>query len=308
MNKMYKAMTIAGSDTSGGAGMEADLKTMEELGVYGMVALTCIVAQNPANNWSHDISGIELPVIEKQLHTILDGIGIDAMKTGMLGSAELVELVAHTIDKYQLKNVVIDPVMVCKGVDAMKTGMLGSAALVELVAHTIDKYHLKNVVIDPVMVCKGVDAIMVPEAAKAIKELLVQKSDVITPNLLEAAYLADMEKVSNLEEMKEAATKLHDKGAKYVIIKAGERFAGNEAIDLLFDGKDFKVNRTPKIPGAFNNGAGCTFSAGITAGLAKGLSIQEAFDETKVFITAALQNSFRINQWAGALMHCAHRK
>ena len=268
MNKMYKAMTIAGSDTSGGAGMEADLKTMEELGVYGMVALTCIVAQNPANNWSHDISGIELPVIENQLRTILDGIGVDAMKTGMLGSA----------------------------------------ALVELVAHTIDKYHLKNVVIDPVMVCKGVDAIMVPEAAKAIKELLVQKSDVITPNLLEAAYLADMEKVSNLEEMKEAATKLHDKGAKYVIIKAGERFAGNEAIDLLFDGKDFKVNRTPKIPGAFNNGAGCTFSAGITAGLAKGLSIQEAFDETKVFITAALQNSFRINQWAGALMHCAHRK
>jgi len=268
MNKMYKAMTIAGSDTSGGAGMEADLKTMEELGVYGMVALTCIVAQNPANNWSHDISGIELPVIEKQLHTILDGIGIDAMKTGMLGSAELVELVAHTIDKYQLKNVVIDPVMVCK----------------------------------------GVDAIMVPEAAKAIKALLVQRSDVITPNLLEAAYLTDMEKVGNLEEMKEAATRLHDKGAKNILIKAGARFAGNEAIDLLFDGKDFKIVRTPKFPDAFNNGAGCTFSAGITAGLAKGLTVEQAFEETKVFITAALKNSFRINQWAGALMHCAHRK
>ena len=71
---MYKAMTIAGSDTSGGAGMEADLKTMEEMGVYGMVALTCIVAQNPANNWSHDISVIDLPVIQGQLRTILDGI------------------------------------------------------------------------------------------------------------------------------------------------------------------------------------------------------------------------------------------
>jgi pyridoxine kinase len=268
MNKMYKAMTIAGSDTSGGAGMEADLKTMEELGVYGMVALTCIVAQNPANNWSHDISGIELPVIEKQLHTILDGIGVDAMKTGMLGSG----------------------------------------ALVELVAHTIDKYHLKNVVIDPVMVCKGVDAIMVPEAAKAIKELLVQKSDVITPNLLEAAYLSGMDKVSTLEEMKEAAARLHDQGAKYIIIKAGERLSGNDAVDLLYDGKEYLVKKSPKIPGAFNNGAGCTFSAGITAGLAKGLSIQEAFAETKIFITAALKNSFRINQWAGALMHCAHRK
>lgn len=267
MNKIYKAMTIAGSDTSGGAGMEADLKTMEELGVYGMVALTCIVAQNPAHDWSHDIFGIEVPVIEKQIKTILDGIGVDAMKTGMLGSVELVELVAHTIEKYQLKNVVIDPVMVCK----------------------------------------GVDAIMIPEAAKAIKELLVAKSDVITPNLLEAAYLANMDKVTTLEEMKEAAARLHDKGAKYIIIKAGGRTTTDTAVDLLYDGKNYVVNSVPKLPHAYNNGAGCTFSAGITAGLAKGLSIQEAFAETKTFITAALEASFRLNQWAGALYHPQHR-
>ena len=103
-NTMYKAMTIAGSDTSGGAGMEADLKTMQELGVYGMVALTVIVAQNPQNNWSHDIFPISLDVIEKQLSTIVDGIGVDAMKTGMLGSADLVELVAKTIDKNNTPN------------------------------------------------------------------------------------------------------------------------------------------------------------------------------------------------------------
>lgn len=268
MNKMYKAMTIAGSDTSGGAGMEADLKTMEELGVYGMVALTCIVAQNPANNWSHDITTIDLPVIEKQLATILDGIGVDAMKTGMLGSANLVELVAHSIDKYDLKNVVIDPVMVCK----------------------------------------GIDTIMVPEAAYAIKELLIKRADVITPNLLEAAYLTDMDEVKTLEQMKEAAAKLHDRGAKFILLKAGNRLLGDQAVDLLYDGKDYIINATPKIADAFNNGAGCTFSAGITAGLAKGLTIQEAFAETKAFIQAALKDSFRLNQWAGALCHCAHRK
>ena len=267
MNKMYRAMTIAGSDTSGGAGMEADLKTMEELGVYGMVALTCIVAQNPQNNWSHDITGIELAVIEKQISTILDGIGTDAMKTGMLGSAELVELVDHTISKYQLKNVVIDPVMVCK----------------------------------------GVDAIMIPDAAKAIKELLVKKADVLTPNLLEAAYLADMAEVTTLEDMKKAAAILYDRGAKNILLKAGSRLEGDNAVDLLYDGKEYLISETPKIIPSFNNGAGCTFSAGITAGLAKGLTVQEAFKETKSLLSAALEGSFKLNQWAGALKHCAHR-
>ena len=112
---LHKAMTIAGSDTSGGAGMEADLKTFT---VYGMTALTVIVAQNPLN-WDHEMYPIGMDVIEKQIKTIVEGIGIDAMKTGMLGSAELVQLVADTIDKYSLKNVVIDPVMVCKGIDAI---------------------------------------------------------------------------------------------------------------------------------------------------------------------------------------------
>ena len=123
---LHKAMTIAGSDTSGGAGMEADLKTFTAMGVYGMTALTVIVAQNPLNwdhenplNWDHEMYPIGMDVIEKQIKTIVEGIGIDAMKTGMLGSAELVQLVADTIDKYSLKNVVIDPVMVCKGIDAI---------------------------------------------------------------------------------------------------------------------------------------------------------------------------------------------
>ena len=116
MTLMNKALTIAGSDTSGGAGMEADIKTMEELGVYGMPALTCIVTMHPTT-WEHSVFPLPLDLVEKQLVTAIEGVGINAMKTGMLGSAELVELVAATIDKYNLQNVVIDPVMVCKGCD-----------------------------------------------------------------------------------------------------------------------------------------------------------------------------------------------
>ena len=158
MTLMNKALTIAGSDTSGGAGMEADIKTMEELGVYGMPALTCIVTMHPTT-WEHSVFPLPLDLVEKQLVTAIEGVGINAMKTGMLGSAE------------------------------------------ELVAATIDKYNLQNVVIDPVMVCKGCDLILVPDAAESIKKLLMPRCDIITPNTVEAAYLADMPEVTTVEQI-----------------------------------------------------------------------------------------------------------
>ena len=242
MNMLHKAMTIAGSDASGGAGMEADLKTFQELDVYGMTALTVIVAQNPHKDWDHEIFPIGLDVVEKQIETIVAGIGIDAMKTGMLGSSELVELVARTIDRFKL----------C------------------------------NVVIDPVMVCKGVDVIMVPEAAAAIKTVLMQRADVVTPNTIEAAYLADMEKVETLDEIK-------------------------EAVDVLYDGREFTIASAPKIEPCYNHGAGCTYSAAITAGLANGLSVREAVELAKKFVAAALRGSFKLNEYSGATNHCAYR-
>lgn len=267
MCALRKAMTIAGSDTSGGAGMAADLKTFEELNVYGMTALTVIVAQNPHNSWDHEIYPIDIKIVEKQLETILAGIGIDAMKTGMLGSAELVELVARTIDRFQLRNVVIDPVMVCK----------------------------------------GIDTIMVPDAAAAIKELLIKRADVITPNTLEAAYLADMPQVKSLEEIKEAAGKIKELGAKYVVIKGGERMENDEAIDVLYDGKEYTEMAVKKIYPSYNHGAGCTYSAAITAGLANGMTVPEAVQQAKSFITAALQHSFVLNKFSGCTNHTAFR-
>ena len=201
MNMLHKAMTIAGSDASGGAGMEADLKTFQELDVYGMTALTVIVAQNPHKDWDHEIFPIGLDVVEKQIETIVAGIGIDAMKTGMLGSAELVELVARTIDRFKLRNVVIDPVMVCK----------------------------------------GVDVIMVPEAAAAIKTVLMQRADVVTPNTIEAAYLADMEKVETLDEIKEAAGRIKELGAGYVVIKSGSAMTAGKLLTCVMTAGNLRL-------------------------------------------------------------------
>ena len=87
--KVPKALTIAGSDTSGGAGLQADIKTFQEFGVYGMTAITVLVAQNPANNWAHDVYPLSLEALEAQINTVLGGIGVDAMKTGMLGTVEI---------------------------------------------------------------------------------------------------------------------------------------------------------------------------------------------------------------------------
>ena len=262
MAENYKALTIAGSDTSGGAGMEADLKTFEEMGVYGMVVLTVIVAQNP-KDWAHDIFPIELDTVKRQLATVGDGIGINAMKTGMLSSAKLVDTVEEAIKKY----------------------------------------NFKNVVIDPVMVCKGIDAIMVPEAAKAIKAKLIPFADVVTPNTVEAAYIADMEKVETVEDIKEACIKINKLGAKNIIIKSGSRVEDDYMVDVLFDGKDFTIERKLKQKNIYNSGAGCTFSAAITAGLAKGLSVNEAFKAAQNFIDKAVANSFKINEFTGALAH-----
>lgn len=262
-----KVMTIAGSDTSGGAGLQADLKTFQELGVYGMNALTCIVTMDPKDNWHHNVFPIDVDILEKQLETILS-VGIDGMKTGMLGTVEIIELVARKIDEHKLERVVIDPVMVCK----------------------------------------GEDEVLNPETADAMRELLVPRAFVVTPNLFEAGQLAGMKTPHTLEEMKQAAVKIHDLGAKNVLIKGGSKLQTEEkSLDLLYDGKEFRVYESEKIDTTFTHGAGCTNSSAIAAELAKGKSVYEAVEVSKDFVSAAIQQGFRLNEFVGPTWHGAYR-
>lgn len=263
MAEIRKVLTIAGLDVSGEAGLNADLRTFEEFGVYGISAMTVIVACNPQNNWSHDIYPLPLEIIEKQLETVFEGVGVDALKTGMLGSAELVELIAHNIKKFALKNIVVDPVLVCK----------------------------------------GIDEIMVPDAARVIKEKLLPLADVVTPNSFEAAYLADLPKVETLEEAQLAAKKIHALGAKNIVIKIGSRADLPNFTDILYDGSNFYNYDSPKLENVYNHGAGCTFSAAVAAGLAKNLPIPETVRQAKNFVTGAIRQSFRLNQYVGSLQH-----
>ncbi|MED2183365.1 pyridoxine/pyridoxal/pyridoxamine kinase [Bacillus wiedmannii] len=264
---LNKALTIAGSDTSGGAGIQADLKTFQELGVYGMTSLTTIVTMDPHNGWAHNVFPIPASTLKPQLETTIDGVGVDALKTGMLGSVEIIEMVAETIEKHNFKNVVVDPVMVCKGAD--------------------EALH--------------------PETNDCLRDVLVPKALVVTPNLFEAYQLSGI-KINSLEDMKEAAKKIHVLGAKYVLIKGGSKLGTETAIDVLYDGETFDLLESEKIDTTNTHGAGCTYSAAITAELAKGKPVKEAVKTAKEFITAAIRYSFKINEYVGPTHHGAYRK
>ncbi|WP_078552846.1 bifunctional hydroxymethylpyrimidine kinase/phosphomethylpyrimidine kinase [Bacillus sp. FJAT-44921] len=176
---MYKAMTIAGSDSGGGAGIQADLKTFQELGVFGTTAITALTAQNTLG--VHGVFPQPLEAIEAQIDAVLSDIGADAVKTGMLFSAEIISLVAEKMKEYQIKNVVVDPVMIAKG---------GASLLQE-------------------------------EAVEALVTQLLPVATVITPNLPEAAKILGLEEITTIHEMEEAAKKLHELGPTYVVLKGG---------------------------------------------------------------------------------------
>lgn len=261
-----KTLTIAGSDTSGGAGIQADLKTFQELGVYGMTVLTTIVAMEPGT-WNHQVYPVALDVVESQLKTVLDGIGFDAMKTGMLGSVEIIELVARYLNKH----------------------------------------NPQRVVIDPVMVCKGTDEVLQPENTEAMLELLIPGADLVTPNLFEASQLAKTGPIRTVEQMQQAAAIIHERGAKHVLIKDRGKVKAGQAMDLLYDGKEFHWFETAAVETHFTHGAGCTSSAAVTAGLAQGLTVPKAVEQAKNFITQAIAGGFRLNEFVGPTLHAAHR-
>lgn len=262
-----KALTIAGSDSSGGAGIQADLKTMQEYGVYGMSALTVIVAMDPNNRWNHQVFPVDNDIIKAQLATIIDGIGVDAAKTGMLPTVDIIEIAA----------------------DAAK------------------QHNLQKFVVDPVMVCKGEDEVMFPDHADAIREILTPVSTVITPNLFEAGQLSGIGSITTVDQMKEAAIKIHDLGAKYVLVKGGGKLKHDKAVDVLYDGKELEILEGDRFETTFTHGAGCTYSSAIAAGLAKGLDVKEAVYEAKKFITAAIRHSFKLNEFVGPTNHAARR-
>ncbi|RIP36072.1 bifunctional hydroxymethylpyrimidine kinase/phosphomethylpyrimidine kinase [Staphylococcus gallinarum] len=263
---LKKTLTIAGSDTSAGAGMQADLKTFQELDTYGMVALTSIVTMDTAT-WSHDVTPLPFDVFEKQLATAIS-IGPDAVKTGMLGTEEIIKR--------------------------------AGAAFVESGADYF--------VVDPVMVCKGENEVLNPGNTDAMIKYLLPKATVVTPNLFEAGQLANLGTLTSIEDMKQAAQIIHGQGAQHVIIKGGKALDQDKSYDLYFDGDKFYQLSTDMFQQSYNHGAGCTFAAATTAYLANGKSPREAVIAAKAFVASAIKNGWKMNDFVGPVDHGAYNR
>src|SRR6266545_2930099 len=250
------ALSIAGSDSSAGAGIQADLKTFSALGVYGLTAVTCIVAEIPGKvSWIEPVSA---KIVRQQIEVLARNFPIAAIKTGLLCSAEIVSTVAKMI----------------LNLDKM------SAPRIPLV-------------IDPVFVATSGDPLLDPAAIETYEKELFPLASLITPNLDEAGRLLAA-KIKDRQSMRVAGKELEKKFGTAILLKGGH-LAGERAVDLLFSNGKVIEFSAPFVRGVATHGTGCTYSAAITAGLASGLSLEEAIGRAKKFVTESITRCFR---WA----------
>lgn len=256
---MHVALTIAGSDPSGGAGIQADLKTFHQFGVYGEAVITLLAVQNTRRAGRVKVLSADLVV--EQLEAVLEDIPPDAAKTGALGSAVVVSAVARKMGSFR-----------------------------------------NPLVVDPVLVGKQGQPLLDQSALRALREELVPRAALITPNVPEAEALSGFA-VRSPDDLRRAAERIRAFGAGAVLLKAGHR--EGPATDLLLTAEGWSEFPAPRLESHHTHGTGCTFSAAITAGLASGLALPEAVAKAKRFIQAAIASAPGLGRGCGPVNHHA---
>ena len=254
-----RLLTIAGSDSGGGAGIQADLKTFAALGCYGMSAITALTAQNTLG--VRAIHGVPLDMLGAQIDAVVEDIGVDAIKIGMLHSADTVRAVASAIDRHRLARIPI--------------------------------------VLDPVMVATS-GAVLIDDAAiDVLVREMFSRATVITPNLDEASLLVGHPIVDEAG-LEAAAGRLLERGANAVLLKGGH-LEGSTVSDLLVvrDARP-RWMRAPRIATLNTHGTGCTLSSAIAAHLALGSSLIDAVESARGFVRAALVAGADVRTGAGS--------
>jgi len=255
------AMTIAGSDSGGGAGIQADLKTFSAMGVHGAVVITSVTAQNTLG-----IKGIhDLPpeFVKLQIETVMEDLEVKAIKTGMLSNSEIIEVVSSSLESARAP-----------------------------------------IVVDPVMVAESGGTLLERNALDTLLEKLLPMAKIVTPNRMEAEKLSGI-KISSIEDAKKAAKLISKKtGIEAVLVKGGHLESkgkgergenSSESIDVLYHEGEFREYSSKRISGDFH-GTGCSFSAAITSGLAKGFSLEESVRIAKEFINLAMKFSRKVGK------------
>lgn len=248
-------LTIAGSDNSAGAGVQADLKTITALGGYALTAVTCVVAEVPGK--VEAIQSVKAPIVGEQVRLAFSAFPVSAVKTGMLYSTGIIQSVVR--------------------------------ALLEVTGPMKLKPAL---VVDPVMVASSGAPLLKPSGVAAYRKLLLPLATLVTPNLDELAILAGR-KVQNHAEMIEAGQSLAEEFGTAFLLKGGH-LRGKMAVDVLVaPGGLMEEFSAPFVNGTDPHGTGCTYSAAIATGLAGGLTLREAVGQGKNFITAAIRQRYR---------------
>lgn len=255
---MKTVLSIAGSDCSGGAGIQADLKTCSAHGVFGMSVIVSVVAENTSR--VIDIQNITPDIIAKQIDAIFEDITVNAVKVGMLSDT-----------------------------DCMK-----------VVVSKLKEYKPEHIVIDPVMYAKNGCALMQPNAIGTLIENVIPIATLLTPNIPEAEIITKT-KINSEQDMKNAAVKICTMGCRNVLIKGGH-YIGN-AVDILFDGKEFYRFETHRINTKNTHGTGCTLSSAIASNLAIGYDTYTAVKKAKNYVTTAIEHALNLGKGCGPTNH-----
>jgi hydroxymethylpyrimidine/phosphomethylpyrimidine kinase len=253
-DKIPVAITIAGSDSGGGAGIQADLKTFAALGVHGTTAITAVTAQNTQKVAA--VVDLDAEMVKKQIRVVAEDMGIDAGKTGMLHTEETIKAVASEVSKYRFP-----------------------------------------LVVDPVMVAKSGAPLLKPKAMTALKTDLLPEATVVTPNRFEAERLTDT-KIENLEDAKRVAEEISKLGPEAVVIKGGH-LSLQKAVDVLYYKGKHELLEAPRLDARTTHGTGCSFSAAITAQLARGTDVFSAVKNAKKFVAKAIKFGLKIGKGHG---------
>ncbi|GHV46945.1 hydroxymethylpyrimidine/phosphomethylpyrimidine kinase [Synergistales bacterium] len=262
---MKAILTIAGSDCSGGAGIQADIKTFSAHGLFGMSAVVSVVAENTSRVIS--IQDITPDVISEQIDAVFEDIEVSAIKVGMLSGVECMKAVAGKLRQYK-------PMLGCH----------------------------PGVVIDPVMYAKNGCALMAPDSIDTLISEIIPLADVLTPNIPEAEKIAGMA-IRGLSDMEEAARRIYALGETglAVLVKGGH--GSGEATDVLFDGGAFSYYSAPRVDTKNTHGTGCTTSSAIASNLALGFTVKESVARAKIYVTTAIKHSLSIGKGNGPTHH-----
>ncbi|MGH3868633.1 MAG: bifunctional hydroxymethylpyrimidine kinase/phosphomethylpyrimidine kinase [Pseudonocardiaceae bacterium] len=255
------ALTIAGSDSGGGAGLQADLRTFTTCGVHGCVAVTAVTVQN-----SLGVTAIvEIPpsTVADQVRAVVTDIGVSAAKTGMLASAAIIRAVAGVCDEV-----------------------------------SIGRRHGVPLVVDPVAASMHGDPLLSADALAVLRSELLPRATLITPNLDEVRLLIGLD-VSSPAQLYDAARALHAQGPQWVLVKGGHLHDEPQCLDVLYDGREFTEFTGPRLATPHTHGSGDTLAAAITSALARGAEIAEAVRYGKRYITQALAHAYPLGAGTG---------